>query len=145
MVLCSLLLNGRVCKSVTERRKAAHRVLPAALGRLRFQFESHLPIDLPLAHSFSSLTHHHHLLTSAKMSHVARRGFMKNWFAVEVGGSLLILVSVVFGIGLKSNVFLTIGYPDVSPAALLIPSLTPIGLKRRKGDALEGFGRMDER
>jgi len=56
------------------------------------------------------------------MSQVARKTFMKNWYAVEVRGIILpILASVGFGMELNVRP-LTVGYPDVSPFGLSYPS-----------------------
>lgn len=53
-------------------------------------------------------------------SHLARKTFMKNWFAVEVCGNFLLSsVSVWIRSGIECFDFSTAGCPDVSPLVLL--------------------------
>lgn len=72
------------------------------------QLEANLSINSDFARSLLFSYPYTRLLTSANMSQVARKTFMKNWFAVEVGRNfLLVQVSVRFGTGLKSLGFVS--------------------------------------
>lgn len=81
-----------------DRENAEHRIRPAALDGLRIQLEADLQSTLRLLTLFFYLhTAHTSPLSPTKMSNVARRTFMKNWYAVEVRGiSFVTLVSAWF-------------------------------------------------